>query len=313
LRGRGWFNWRGFFFRRRRACRKQREQKANENEADTIHTALYVVATPIGNLRDITLRALDVLRSADVIAAEDTRKTRVLLSHHEISARLVSLHAHNETRASEKVIALLGQGKNVALVTDAGTPAVSDPGAKLVARARQAGFPVVPVPGANAALCAFSASGLQSPRILLWGFLPRAGSERRHALAALTASASALVFYEAPHRIVAAVQDMAEILGVERRVVMARELTKIHESFFTGTLAEAVQWLELDADNRKGEFVVIVEESDSAPRTESDDSARVLATLMSELPLKQAASLAARITGVSKKKLYALGIELKNE
>ncbi len=264
-------------------------------------------------MRDITLRALDVLRSVDVIAAEDTRVTRVLLSHYWIEARLFSLHAHNEIRSAEKVIELLQSGKSVAIVTDAGTPAVSDPGAKLVARTREAGFSVVPVPGANAALSAFSVSGLQASRVLLCGFLPRATNDRRAALAETKTSASALVFYEAPHRIVAALEDMAVILGERRQTLIARELTKMHESCFSGTLAEAAQWVESDANNRRGEFVVVVDGVEPPARTESYDSERVLATLLAELPLKQAASLGAEITGVSKKKLYALGLELRNK
>lgn len=281
--------------------------------AEKLHTALYVVATPIGNLRDITLRALDVLRWVDVVAAEDTRVTRVLLSHHGIEARLVSLHAHNEIRSAGKVIERLREGKSVALVTDAGTPAVSDPGAKLVARTREAGFPVIPVPGPNAVLSAFSVSGLQVSRVLLCGFLPRAANDRRAALAEMKESASALAFHEAPHRIVAALEDMASILGERRQGLIARELTKMHESFFSGTLAEAVQWLKSDANNRRGEFVVVVEGVEPPARTESYDSERVLATLLAQLPLKQAASLGAEITGASKKKLYALGLELKNK
>lgn len=264
-------------------------------------------------MRDITLRALDVLRGVDVIAAEDTRRTRVLLSHHAISAHVVSLHAHNENRASEKVIAWLERGKSVAVVTDAGTPGVSDPGARVVSHVRDKGFPVVPVPGANAAICAFSASGFRAANVMLCGFLPRSPSERRDHLGHLKNARSALVFYEAPHRIVATVSDMSEVLGPERDAVIARELTKIHESFFAGTLRDAVEWLEQDADNRRGEFVIVIDCAASASRTDEAEAPRVLAALMSELPLKQAASLAARVTGVSKKKLYALGLELKNE
>ena len=264
-------------------------------------------------MRDITLRALDVLGAVDIIAAEDTRKTRVLLSHHAISARMTALHAHNETRASEKVIGWLKQGKSVAFVTDAGTPAVSDPGARLVSRVREAGFPVVPIPGASAALCAFSASGLRAANLTVCGFLPRTQNERRDRLLTYKNAHAALVFYEAPHRIAASVRDMAEVLGAEREVVIARELTKIHESFFAGKLRDAVEWLEQDPDNRRGEFVVAIDYAESIEPTHEAEAQHVLAALMSELPMKQAASLAARITGVSKKKLYALGLELKNE
>ncbi|MGH8717781.1 MAG: 16S rRNA (cytidine(1402)-2'-O)-methyltransferase [Burkholderiales bacterium] len=281
--------------------------------AEKIHTALYVVATPIGNLRDITLRALDVLKAVDVVAAEDTRKTRVLLEHYSISPRLIALHAHNENEAGEKVIALLQQGKSVALVSDAGTPGISDPGAKVSARVRQAGFPVVPLPGANAALAAFSASGLDASQVAICGFLPRTESQRRTALEGLKSHQAALIFYEAPHRIVSTVNDMAEILGEERSSVVARELTKIHESFFSGTLREAKRWLQEDANNRKGEFVVIVEGEAQREQPDNAATARILKTLADELPLKQAATLAAEITGLSRKKLYALGLELKNK
>ncbi len=297
-------------------CRCARTDERDDETADNvlkpIHTALYLVATPIGNLQDITLRALNVLRGVDVIAAEDTRRTRVLLSHYAIPARLFSLHAHNETRAGEKLIALLKEGKSVALVSDAGTPAVSDPGAKVVQQVRGAGFPVVPVPGANAALAAFSASGLQASRVLLCGFLPRASNERKALLEELKSINAALVFYEAPHRIVAALHDIADVLGKDRPAVIARELTKMYESFFSAKLSEVIEWLGRDEDNRKGEFVIVVDSSAKTLEVDDRETERILATLIAELPLKQAASLAAQITGASKKRLYALGLTLKS-
>ena len=276
-----------------------------------IHTALYLVATPIGNLQDITLRALEVLRAVDVIAAEDTRRTRILLSHYAIAARVIPLHAHNEMRAAERLIAMLKEGQSVALVSDAGTPAINDPGAKVVQRVRESGFSIVPVPGANAALTAFSVSGLQASRVLLCGFLPRKPGERRVLLAELKSVHAALVFYEAPHRIAAALQDMADILGEDRVAVIARELTKMHETFFSAKLQEVLDWLARDEDNRRGEFVVVVDSPGKVSEGDEREAERVLATLIAELPLRQAASLAAQITGANKKRLYALGLALK--
>jgi 16S rRNA (cytidine1402-2'-O)-methyltransferase len=299
-------------FRRCRTRAQQCDRKTTENVPEQIHTALYLVATPIGNLEDITLRALNVLRAADVVAAEDTRRTRALLSHHSISARLLSLHAHNEARVARKVVGLLEQGKSVAFVSDAGTPAINDPGAELVREVRSQGFPVVPVPGANAAVTAFSASGLKAPRVLLCGFLPRDRKERRDSLAELKAVPAALVFYEAPHRIAAALGDMVEVLGADRRTVIARELTKLYESFFSGELKDALEWVEKDEVNRRGEFVVIVDRGQRAQESDDAEARRVLAALISELPLKQAASLASEITGANKKKLYTLGLALKS-
>jgi 16S rRNA (cytidine1402-2'-O)-methyltransferase len=276
--------------------------------------ALYVVATPIGNLRDITLRALDVLQAADVIAAEDTRHSRALLQHHVISSRLFALHEHNERTASEKIVAWLREGKAVALVSDAGTPAISDPGAVLVQRVREAGFPVVPIPGPSALIAALSASGIAQTAFRFCGFLPGKGSERRALLASLAQCADTMVFYEAPHRIVAAMRDIAASFGEGRSVVLCRELTKRYETIHHCLSGEAVGWLEADDNQQRGEFVVIVE-GRQADESNSDDAKirEVLSILLEELPVKQAVALATKITGAKRNAVYAAALELKGK
>ena len=274
--------------------------------------ALYVVATPIGNLRDITLRALEVLAAADVIAAEDTRNTAHLLAHHGISAhRLMAVHQHNERSAAEKIVALLREGQSVAFVSDAGTPAVSDPGALLVQAVRAAGLRVIPIPGANAAIAALSASGLDCPHFLFHGFLPARGAARRAALESLRGQTCTLVFYEAPHRIVECVADLCAVLGAERQIVLAREITKLFEDIHRCPLGEALKWLNGDPDNRRGEFVLLV--SGAIPQQGLSAEARhVIETLLDELPLKQAVKLAARISGAGRNELYELALQIRN-
>ena len=277
-----------------------------------IESALYVVATPIGNLGDITLRALDVLGAVEVVAAEDTRNTRHLLQHHGIGdTKLLALHQHNERARSEKIVTLLQQGKSVALVTDAGTPAVSDPGALLVGAVRAAGFRVIPIPGASAAIAALSASGLASPHFLFHGFLPNKSAARRAALQALADLSCTLVFYEAPHRILECVADLHAVFGGAREIVFARELTKLFENIHRCTLGTALDWLNRDPNNQRGEFVLLV--SGAAPRNDDLDAQaeRVLAALLSELPLKQAVGLAVQITGLNKNALYERALALK--
>ncbi|MDO8990198.1 MAG: 16S rRNA (cytidine(1402)-2'-O)-methyltransferase [Sideroxyarcus sp.] len=274
--------------------------------------ALYVVATPIGNLSDITLRALEVLGAADVVAAEDTRNTRHLLQHHGISdARLLALHQHNERGAAEKVITLLQQGQNVALVTDAGTPAVSDPGAVLVETVREAGFRVIPIPGASAAVAALSASGLCAPHFLFYGFLPNKSAARRTVLQALIEHPYTLVFYEAPHRILECAEDLQAVFGDEREIVFAREITKLFESIHRCKLGEALAWLNSDPNNLRGEFVLLVSGAQQRAEGLGADTERTLVTLLEELPLKQAVQLAVKITGANKNELYQRALELK--
>ncbi|HEX6002710.1 MAG TPA: 16S rRNA (cytidine(1402)-2'-O)-methyltransferase [Burkholderiales bacterium] len=276
-------------------------------DADTKGT-LYVVATPIGNLRDITLRALDVLKSASVIAAEDTRVTARLLHHHGIATRMTPLHEHNETRVTGPLLARLARGESVALVSDAGTPGISDAGTRLVAEARRAGYAVSPVPGASAVAAAVSVAGLPLRHFLFYGFLPARAAERCAELARLADLLFPVVFFEAPHRIAECAADLARVWGEGRRVVLARELTKLFEDIRGCTLGEAVEWLEAQADRRKGEFVIIVE--GAARAAEHDvDFEHTLEVLLDELPLKQAVALTARLTGAQRKRVYALALE----
>ncbi|HKB84236.1 MAG TPA: 16S rRNA (cytidine(1402)-2'-O)-methyltransferase [Burkholderiales bacterium] len=275
---------------------------------------LYVVATPIGNLRDITLRALDTLKAVDAIAAEDTRVSRKLLAHFGIQAEVISAHEHNERAAAQRLVELLSQGKSVALISDAGTPAISDPGAIAVAQVRAAGFRVVSIPGASAITTAIAAAGLPSAAFCFHGFLPGRKGEREKMLDALKPRCGLQVFYEAPHRIVECVASLAAIFGGDRRVGIARELTKLFEQVHVCRLDEALAWLEQNENHRRGEFVLLVEGSRAAPdaRAESD-SQRVLEILLQELPLKQAVGLAAEITGTKKNALYEKALKLKKE
>jgi 16S rRNA (cytidine1402-2'-O)-methyltransferase len=271
---------------------------------------LYVVATPLGNLRDVSLRALDLLAAVDVIAAEDTRVTSKLLARHGIASRLVSLHEHNEARRAEEITALLAQGRSVALVTDAGTPAVADPGARLVQKVMNAGFPVVPVPGPSAAVTALSVSGIEAPQWLFYGFLPASASARRAALEPLRDLPYALIFYEAPHRIAATVLALVESFGEQRDLVIARELTKRFESIHRCRLGEAPAWLSADPDRIRGEFVLIVDAPVAEPKADEAAQERALSVLLSELPLAQAVRLAGALTGAPRKALYAKALEL---
>jgi 16S rRNA (cytidine1402-2'-O)-methyltransferase len=272
---------------------------------------LYVVATPIGNLRDITLRALDVLERADIIAAEDTRITATLTSHYGIRARLASLHAHNERQRAEEVIAWLAADKRVALVTDAGTPAISDPGAALVRAVVDAGFAVVPIPGASAVVAALSASGLAASQWLFCGFLPATAGARLKEIERLRTFGCALVVYEAPHRIAATLDALAAALGPERGVVIARELTKRFETIHRGTLGDAAEWLAADTNRKRGEFVLIVEPATQTPprKMESDDA--LLSALLAELPLAQSVRIAVAATAQPKNRIYERALALK--
>lgn len=268
------------------------------------------MATPIGNLRDISLRALDILKSVDAIAAEDTRITRRLLDHYGIAKRLIAVHEHNERRAVKQALALLDAGQSLALVCDAGTPAISDPGAVLVSAVRDAGHAVTAVPGANAAVTALAAAGLNAPHFLFFGFLPPKRGTRRHALAALAALPYTLVFYEAPHRIAECLHDMDGVLGGARRIVIARELTKAFESVHICPLAQAARWVEADANRRRGEFVLLVEGA-AAPTGDSGEERRTLEALLEELPVKQAVDLTVKLTGGRRNELYKLALTLK--
>jgi 16S rRNA (cytidine1402-2'-O)-methyltransferase len=246
------------------------------------------------------------------VAAEDTRVTRRLLAHHDISKRLIPVHEHNEKRAVDGILALLREGRSVALTCDAGTPAISDPGALLVAAARAAGFRVVPVPGPNAAIAALSVCGFGAPHHLFYGFLPARAAARRRELSALAPLPYTLVFHEAPHRVEECVSDLCAVLGEARRIVIARELTKLFESVHACTLGEAGAWLAGDPDRRKGEFVLIVEGAAGTAAAETTGK-RILEALLDALPLRQAVDLAARITGERKNELYRLALAMRKK
>ncbi len=274
--------------------------------------ALYVVATPIGNLNDISLRALDILAKVDVVAAEHVQNSKQLLAMHAITAKLISLHQHNETAVTDKILALLGAGKSVALVTDAGTPAISDPGAILVKRVREQGFSVIPIPGANAAICAMSAAGIMNPHFLFYGFLPNKSGLRKRELTAFKSQQCTVIFYEAPHRILECVADMVDIFGPQRQITIARELTKLFETIHGGTLEEVYAWLRADANQQKGEFVLMLSGAEVLDKTEiGEQTQHTLKCLLAELTLKEAVKLTTEITGENKNALYRLALELK--
>jgi len=287
------------------------EETAHFGAVDEARPTLYVVATPIGNLADISLRALEVLGRVDTVAAEDTRVTGHLLHHHGIQKRLISLREHNERLTAQKLSALLASGKSVALVSDAGTPTVSDPGALAVAAVREAGYPVVALPGADAALCALASSGNQAPHFLFYGFLPPQSAARRRELDSLKSLPYLLVFYEAPHRVAACIDDMAAVFGGTRSVTIARELTKLFESVHRCTLADAPAWLAADANRTRGEFVLLIEGMERDVAAGRDAALRTLEILLRELPLSQAVQLAAEITGCARNELYASALEFK--
>jgi 16S rRNA (cytidine1402-2'-O)-methyltransferase len=272
--------------------------------------ALYVVATPIGNLSDITLRAVDVLRTVDLIACEDTRHARMLLDHHGVQAQTFPLHEHNEAAATVRLVEALRAGRRVALISDAGTPGISDPGARACAAVRAAGFRVVPLPGPSAAIAALSAAGLPDARFLFAGFLPPKPTARRKEIEALRAVPAALVFYEAPHRIVETIDDLAHVLEPERTLVVTRELTKLFEEIAVMPLAQGPAWLAADANRQRGEFVLVVSGPPARQGLDAETE-RVLKALLAELPVKQAAKLAAEITGAPKNALYERALELK--
>jgi len=274
---------------------------------------LYVVATPIGNVTDITLRALHVLLLADVVACEDTRKTGALLTRFGLNKQMVAAHQHNEREAADKLVARLRAGERVALVSDAGTPAVSDPGARIVDAVRAAGLNVVPVPGASAAIAALSASGLVNDRFHFVGFLPAKARQRESELSTLKSMAATLVIYEAPHRIVDCVEALAAVLEPTRQVVFARELSKLFEEIHRCPVGEALAWVKADANRERGEFVVLVEGATQDSDADDAEAERILNILLAECSVKQAASLAAQITGKKKNALYERALEIKGE
>ena len=272
---------------------------------------LYVVATPIGNLDDISARALRVLREVALIAAEDTRHSQRLLQHFGIGTPLAACHEHNERDQGGRFIGRLQAGEDVALISDAGTPLISDPGFHLVRSARAAGIPVVPVPGACALIAALSAAGLPSDRFIFEGFLPAKATGRRQRLEALREEPRTLLFYEAPHRLLESVEDMLAVFGSERPALLARELTKTFETLKGLPLAELREFIAADSNQQRGECVLLVGgwQAPEGEEAVSAESLRVLDLLLAEMPVKRAAALAAEITGVRKNLLYQAALE----
>lgn len=276
-------------------------------------STLYIVPTPIGNLADITHRALDILRSVDLIAAEDTRHTGLLLQHFMINARLFALHDHNEQQKAELLIDKLRQGASIALVSDAGTPLINDPGYHLVRRCREEGINVVPLPGPCAAITALSAAGLPSDKFCYEGFLPAKSKARRDALQTLIEEPRTLIFYESTHRLLESLQDMVDVWGPDRYVVLARELTKTWESIYGAPVAQLLAWIKEDENRRKGEMVLIAEGAKVDEERLPAEAIRTLSLLQAELPLKKAAALTAEIHGVKKNMLYRYALEQQEQ
>lgn len=275
---------------------------------------LYVVATPIGNLADISFRAIETLKQVDLIAAEDTRHVKLLLQHYGISNKVLSFHQHNEEKVAESLLEKLRSGFSIALVSDAGTPLLSDPGMPLVCKVKDAGLAVVPIPGACALIAALSAAGLPVTQFTFEGFLPRTSSARKAFFTEKLTLQATWVFYESCHRILATLQDMAVVLPPGRQVVIARELTKLHETIVKTTLANALELVTQDDNMRKGEFVVVVE--GAAKVTKKDDALspeqlNILAVLMHECSIKTAVELAVKITRARKKLLYQAALDLE--
>ena len=291
-------------------------ESARGTEAFSAEPAtLYVVATPIGNLRDVTLRALDILRSADVILAEDTRVTATLLARYGIATRPRALHRHNEAREVERTRADIAAGRSVALVSDAGTPAISDPGARLVRAIAADGCRVVPLPGASAVAAAVSAAGLGAESFVFIGFLPQQAKARRAMLATFAPLPAALVFYEAPHRVADTLRELGQALEGPRMLTIARELTKTFETIARMPLADAPMWLAADANRSRGEFVLIVDAAPAQARAEaiSTEASTLLEALLTELPPSRAARVAAKLTGLPRDLLYEHALTLKPE
>jgi 16S rRNA (cytidine1402-2'-O)-methyltransferase len=274
---------------------------------------LYIVATPIGNVTDISLRALQVLALVDAVACEDTRNTGNLMTRFGLSKPMIAAHQHNEREVAEKLITRLLAGERIALVSDAGTPGVSDPGARIVDAVRAAGLRVLPLPGASAAITALSASGLVNDRFYFVGFLPAKAKQREGALLELIAVSATMVFYEAPHRILDCVEALAGVFEPTRQVVFARELTKLFEEIHRCPLADALAWVKADAHREKGEYVVLLEGAVAGSDAEELEAERILNILLSECSVKQAASLAAQITGRKKNALYDRALAIKGQ
>ena len=276
--------------------------------------SLYIVATPIGNMGDMTERARQTLRDVDVIAVEDTRRSGQLLRHFEVSTPMIAVHEHNERQICDSLLSRIEKGESIALISDAGTPLLSDPGYFLVNQARERDVSVVPIPGVSAVITALSVAGLPTDRFIFEGFLPAKSTARQQKLEKLKEDMRTIIFYEAPHRIVEMLKDCQTVFGDERKVVIARELTKTFETVHGDTLENLIPWVEADENQKKGEFVVLLHGAAAREETGLDaESERILLILLKDLPVKQAAALAASITGLKKNALYQFALELKEK
>lgn len=272
---------------------------------------LYIVATPIGNLDDITLRAIDTLKRVDLIAAEDTRHSGLLLQHLGIKAKLFSLHDHNEQEKAHVLIEKLQSGLSIALVSDAGTPLINDPGYHLVKACRENDIKVVPIPGACAAIAALSVAGLPSDKFIYEGFLPAKSKARQDSLASLITEPRTMIFYESTHRLLETLKDMQTIFGADKQIVLAKELTKTWETIVSFPVNELIDWLNQDASRQKGEFVLIVAGYTESNKDVDPKAINTLKLLQKELPLKKAAAITAEIYGLKKNQLYQIGLNLE--
>jgi 16S rRNA (cytidine1402-2'-O)-methyltransferase len=281
--------------------------------AENQTASLYIVATPIGNLSDMSARAIEVLKDVAVIAAEDTRHSGHLLQHFSINTPMISVHEHNEQQRCETLLARLQQGESVALISDAGTPLISDPGYRLVSYIRDHGMNVIPIPGSCALIAALSASGLPSDRFSFEGFLPPKQGARKQVLENLANESRTLIFYESPRRLQATLTDMLEIFGEQRQVCLAREITKLHETITTKPLTELLAWVSSDHYQQKGECVVLVEGIQQQVASDDAEVNRILALLLKELPVKKAAAMAASLLDVSKNKAYGMALKLQQK
>ncbi len=274
---------------------------------------LYIVATPIGNLQDITYRAIDVLKSVDFIAAEDTRHSHKLMSAYQVHTRLIAYHAHNEQKSAENILGLLSSGKNIALISDAGTPLISDPGYILVRDAHKTGIKVIPIPGPSALIAGLSAAGMPTQPVSFYGFLPAKSGARGELLTRLASSPQTMVFYETPHRILAALADIQTYLGADRQIVFIRELTKTFETILSDTCAGLLERVNSDADQQKGEMMLVVAGAETDNSGQNEQAAKLLRLLLPELPLKTASKITSEVTGMAKNQTYELALTLREQ
>ncbi len=274
--------------------------------------ALYIVATPIGNLGDMVPRAINVLQTVDIIAAEDTRHSKKLLQHFGISTKLMAYHDYSNELVLQKIINFLESGQSVALISDAGTPLISDPGYELVHAAREVGIKVVPIPGACAFIAALSASGLPFNRLVFEGFLPAKSASRNEVLSTIEGESRTVIFYESPHRIMDTLNGILAVLGDERYIVLAREITKTFETILSGTASQLIQQLEADVNQKKGEFVVLVKGINKVvDHSVNEDAERLMKVLLEYVPIKIASAIASKVTGCKKRDLYPWALSLK--